>query len=120
LRDYLRQHHQDDVRTSMLMTPVSALKPDTDTRAGTLRPYGQPAPEQRETVVIHRLAEEAGYSLPFAVWGAYIEANPHRVVGAGAEPKLAITDVRNASGFVTAEQNRTEESQESDTHAVRI
>jgi hypothetical protein len=78
LRDYLRQHHQDDVRTSMLMTPVNTIKPDTDTRTGTLRPYGQPAPEQRETVVIHRLAEEPGYSLPFKVWGAYIDANPLR------------------------------------------
>jgi hypothetical protein len=101
LRDYLRQHHQDDVRTSMMMTPVSSIKPDRDTRAGMLRPYGQPSPEQREIVAIHRLSEEPGYSLPFAVWGAYIEANPlryHRTEVENAKPNLPATGLHTVKG----------------------
>jgi hypothetical protein len=71
LRDYLRERHHEDPRTAMLVIPVSAVKPDTGTRTGTLRPFGMPSANEREEVTIFRLAEEEGYSLPFTVWGAY-------------------------------------------------
>jgi hypothetical protein len=74
LRDYLRERHHEDLRTAMLVTPVSPLKPDTATRTGTLRPFGIPSTNDREEVTIYRLADETGYSLPFTVWGAYAAA----------------------------------------------
>lgn len=75
LRDYLRERHHEDPRTSMLWTPVSSVKPDMATRVGTLRPFSLPAPERPDEVLLYRLADEAGYSLPITVWGAYIAAN---------------------------------------------
>lgn len=76
LRAYLQERHHKDLRTSMLTTPVTSIKPDGDTRIGRRRPFAQPAPESRDTVAIHKLSEESGYSLPFTVWGVYIETNP--------------------------------------------
>jgi hypothetical protein len=74
LRNYLHDRHHEDLRTAMLVTPVSAIKPDTATRTGTLRPFGIPSAIEREELTIYRLAEEAGYNLPFTVWGAYAAA----------------------------------------------
>jgi hypothetical protein len=75
LRVFLRERHHEDPRISMLTIPVASVKPDTATRAGTLRPFGRSPWEEREEIVIYRLSDEPGYSLPFAVWGAYIAPN---------------------------------------------
>ncbi len=78
LRDYLRTRHHEDLRNSMLVAPISATKPDTGTRAGGLRPFGRITPQDREEIFVHRLSDEPGYSLPFAVWGASVAAHPRR------------------------------------------
>jgi hypothetical protein len=75
LRVYLRARHHEDPRISMLTTPVASVKPDTGTRAGSLRPFGRTPWDEREEIVIYRLSDEPGYLLPFAVWGAYIAPN---------------------------------------------
>ena len=101
LRDYLRQQHGKDLRTAVLTAPVAAIRPDTTTRTGALRPFrfcldAAPSAETREATEgaeadespvpepimgridppltrggFCRLAEESGYSLPFAVWGYF-------------------------------------------------
>ncbi len=76
LRSYLESKHGVEVRTAMLTTPLASIKPDTGTRLGTLRPFHGEHPEHPTEVLIHMLAEEEGYTLPFQVWGAYL--NPSR------------------------------------------
>jgi len=98
LRDYLRRRHGKDLRTAVLTAPVAAIRPDTTTRTGALRPFrfcldAPPAPEtapdadESENAAPEpilgrmdlpqmrggfcRLAEENGYSLPFVVWGYF-------------------------------------------------
>jgi len=101
LRDYLRDVHGKDVRTAILSAPVPAVRPDTQTRAGALRPFNPVAavidsqvlnaegapddtiPETEpddaeetdasgETInAIYRLSDEKDYPLPFAVGGFY-------------------------------------------------
>jgi len=80
LRVYLRARHHEDPRISMLTIPVTSVKPDTATRAGGLRPFGRTPWDEREEIIIYRLSEEPGYSLPFVVWGAYI-APQHLIPG---------------------------------------
>jgi len=76
LRSYLESRHGVEVRTAMLTTPLASVKPDTATRLGTLRPFYIEPPEQQTEVLLHPLANEEGYTLPFTVWGAYL--NPSR------------------------------------------
>jgi len=99
LRDFLRDQHKQDLRTTVLAAPVSAIRPDAATKTGTLRPYRQcaVAGTPREKIVVSdsededteesdgpgpaleeggfcKLTEQEGYSLPFAVWGYYSAA----------------------------------------------
>ena len=79
LRSYLETRHGVEVRTGMLTTPLTSVKPDTSTRLGTLRPWQLLETEESAEILIHRLSEEDQYSLPFVVWGAYLStARPHR------------------------------------------
>jgi len=103
LRDYLRDVHGKDVRTAILSAPVTAVRPDTQTRAGALRPFDPivlidplavEAPETLDDAIptadaedledtgetsnaIYRLSEEKDYPLPFAVWGFYASVAPY-------------------------------------------
>jgi hypothetical protein len=74
LRDYLRQRHGEDLRTTVLMAPVSAVKPDLGTRAGSLRPFAQVNHDGDNGSGFCRLADEKDYGLPFPVWGYYAAA----------------------------------------------
>lgn len=74
LRDYLRTRHRDDLRTTVLSAPVQAIKPDTSTRAGTLRPFRDCADDPASGSGFCKLSEEEGYSLPFRIWGYYAPA----------------------------------------------
>lgn len=74
LRTFLEQHFNAHVRTAMLTTPLTSVKPDTGTRLGTLRPFSLISAEHEGEVAVLRLSEVAGYSLPFAVHGAYLSS----------------------------------------------
>ena len=74
LRDYLRQRHGEDLRTTVLMAPVSAVKPDLGTRAGSLRPFAQCDVGRETGGGFCRLSDEEDYGLPFPVWGYYTTA----------------------------------------------
>jgi hypothetical protein len=74
LRDYLRQRHGEDLRTTVLMAPVSAVKPDLGTRAGSLRPFAQVGRNGDNGSGFCRLCDEENYGLPFPVWGYYAAA----------------------------------------------
>lgn len=74
LRTFLEQQFNAHVRTAMLTTPLTSVKPDTGTRLGTLRPFGLLAPEHNGEVAVFRLSDVEGYSLPFAVHGAYLSS----------------------------------------------
>ncbi|MBC8101835.1 MAG: hypothetical protein H7Z41_04525 [Cytophagales bacterium] len=74
LRDYLRQRHGEDLRTTVLMAPVNAVKPDLGTRAGSLRPFAQCASGPNGGSGFCRLSDEENYGLPFPVWGYYAAA----------------------------------------------
>jgi hypothetical protein len=84
LRDYLRVHLRQDVRTAMLVAPINSLKQHEEANRGLIRPFGDSCemgdsvPEVGDGVPgrmagggrgFCRLAEEDGYTLPFAVWG---------------------------------------------------
>lgn len=72
LRAYLEARHGVEVRTGMLTTPLTSVKPDTSTRLGTLRPWYCPNTEELSEILLHRLSDEDSYTLPFPVWGAYL------------------------------------------------
>jgi hypothetical protein len=81
VRTYLESQHGVEVRTGMLTTPLTSVKPDTSTRLGTLRPWHVPEAEENTEILFHRLSDDESYSLPFDVWGAYLSTTrPSRSV----------------------------------------
>lgn len=78
LRAFLESRYGVEVRTGMLTTPLTPVKPDSGTRLGTLRPWYDSAAESvSPEVKLFPLSEEAHYTLPFTVWGAYLSAARH-------------------------------------------
>lgn len=69
LRGYLYERHGEDLRTSVLVPPVSGVKQDNDRNRGLVRPFG--LCEESENGGFCKLCEQEGYSLPLAVWGYY-------------------------------------------------
>jgi hypothetical protein len=89
LRSYLRERHGEDLRTTLLVAPVSAIKPDAGTHIGQERPFAQCVLGNGNG--FHRLSEEEGYTMPFSVWGYYSLPTPMRAhAPAAATPALAI------------------------------
>ncbi len=86
LRSYLRERHGEDLRTTLLVAPVSAVKPDSSTQIGQGRPFAQCVPS--EACGFYRLSEEKGYTLPFTVWGYY--SLPARMRAAQPNPATLI------------------------------
>lgn len=84
-RSYLEARHGVEVRTGMLTTPLTSVKPDTSTRLGTLRPWHSPDAEDASEILIHKLSDEGNYTLPFTVWGAYLSTTrpPRNVIVGG-------------------------------------
>lgn len=81
LRTYLESRHGVELRTGMLTTPLTSVKPDTSTRLGTLRPWHMDGAEEASEILLHKLTDEENYGLPFAVWGAYLSTTrPNRSV----------------------------------------
>ena len=77
LRAYLIDQHRQDLRTAVLVAPVSALHPDHGTRVGAERPFGRQEIEAGGRKGFVKLSEAEGYPLPFTVWGYY--SLPHAV-----------------------------------------
>ena len=71
LRDYLRIHQGADLRTGVLVPPVSGVKYESEGKPGLLRPFSQRV--DGEGGGFYRLDEEPTYTLPFAVWGYYTQ-----------------------------------------------
>lgn len=76
LRAYLRARHGEDLRTTLLTAPVSAIKPDAGTHIGQERPFAQCVVANGNG--FHRLSDDQGYTLPFTVWGYYSLPTPMR------------------------------------------
>jgi len=69
LREYLQRQRGTDLRTTVLVAPVSATRPDAATRTGGLRPFAQCEEDPHSGSGFFRMSEQDGYPLSFAVWG---------------------------------------------------
>ena len=69
LRDYLFRKYREDLRTGMLIPPISAARQDNDKNRRLIRPFG--LCQTGDGGGFCELFEEDGYSLPFTVSGYY-------------------------------------------------
>jgi hypothetical protein len=70
-RRYLYDQYKEDLRTEVLVPPVLAGKQNTSKSRGLIRPFEDCF--ESEGGGFCKLSEQAGYSLPFVVWGYYTD-----------------------------------------------
>ena len=69
LRRFLYEVRHEDLRVSMMVPPVNALRQDNAPNRKLIRPF-RALPEGDDGCFV-RLCDQPDYSLPFAVWGYY-------------------------------------------------
>lgn len=70
LRAYLYESQPGaDLRTSMMVPPISSTKQENERNRGLVRPFS--ICEEGESGGFYRLTEQPGYALPFPVWGYF-------------------------------------------------
>ena len=106
LRAYLRNRHGEDLRTTLLVAPVSAVKPDAGTHVGQERPFAQIEVGAATGKGFHRLSEDEGYTLPFTVWGYYSLPSPMR-----SNPNDGISPPQHGEPLIEAEPEEDSEDE---------
>lgn len=69
LRLYLYDRHKEDLRTEVLVPPISLSKQDNSKNRALVRPFGMR--DEDEGSGFCKLCDEENYGLPFPVWGYY-------------------------------------------------